>query len=91
MENALELITLQRTVNRFARDLLPPRSGFIVAHDEVLVVYACKMKVQYLSLDCCFPHQTGVTERSISGHDRRTADRVVHQVVITHQPYWIRN
>jgi hypothetical protein len=44
------------------------------------------VKVQYASVNSCLPHQTGVTERSISGHDRRAADSVSDEVVITHQP-----
>jgi hypothetical protein len=42
------------------------------------------VEVQHSSIDCRFPHQTGVTERSISRHDRRTADRVLHDVMIGH-------
>src|SRR6185369_9945972 len=78
-------------MNRFAADLLPPRSSLFVAHDEVLVVDACEVKVQHPTIDCRFPHQTGVTERSISRHDCRATDRVLHDVVISHQPYWISN
>jgi hypothetical protein len=44
------------------------------------------MKVQHPPVDCCLPHQTGVTERSISGHDRRAANRVSNQMMIAHQP-----
>jgi hypothetical protein len=43
------------------------------------------VKVQYPSVYSCLPHQTGVTERSIRGHDRRTADSVSYEVVIAHQ------
>jgi hypothetical protein len=43
------------------------------------------VKVQYASVYSCFPHQTGVTERSIGGHDRRAADSVSDEVVIAHQ------
>jgi hypothetical protein len=86
MKNALELVALQWTMNRFACHLLPPRSSFIVTHDEVLVVDAREPEVQRPSFYCRFPHQTGVTERSIGGHDRHTANRVHHDVVITHQP-----
>jgi hypothetical protein len=32
-----------------------------------------------------------VTERSISCHDRHTANRVSYEMVITHQPDWIGN
>lgn len=77
-------------MNRFATDLLPPASRFFIAHDEVLVVDACEVKVQHAPVDCRFPHQTGVTERSIRGHDRRSANRVSHEVVIGHDPDRIR-
>lgn len=84
MKNLLELLTLQWTMYRFAADLLPPRSSFFIAHDEVLVVDTRKVKVQYPPVYSCLPHQTGVTERSISGHERRAADSVSHEMVITH-------
>jgi hypothetical protein len=71
-------------MNRFAADLLPPRPGFFITHDEVLVVDTCEVKVQYPPVNRCLPHQTGVTERSISGHDRRAADIVSNKMVITH-------
>src|SRR3712207_7296641 len=32
------------------------------------------------------PHQTGVTERSISGDDLHAPDPVLHQVVVGHLP-----
>src|SRR5829696_1806120 len=91
MKNCFELTTFQWTMNRFPANLLPPCPSFLITHDEILVIDSRKMKVQYPSIDCCFPHQTGVTERSISGHDRRTTDRVPHQMMISHQPYWISN
>ena len=84
MKDTLELMALQWTMNRFATNLLPPAAGFFITHDEVLVVDACKVEVQHAPIDCRFPHQTGVTERSISGHDRRAADRVPHEVMIGH-------
>ena len=71
-------------MNRLAADLLPPRSSFFIAHDEVLVIDTCKVKVQYPSVYGCLPHQTGVTERSISGEDRRAADSVSYKMVIAH-------
>ena len=91
VKDALELMALQWTMNRFATHLLPPASRLFIAHDEVLVVDAREMKVQHTPVDCRFPHQTGVTERSISRHDRRVANRVLHDVVIAHQPDWIRH
>jgi hypothetical protein len=86
MKNLLELVSFQRTLNGLAADLLPPRSRLFITHDEVLVVDTGKVKVQYPSIDCCLPHQTGVTERSISGHYRRAANRVSDKVVIAHEP-----
>jgi len=91
VKDTLELMALQWTMNRFATDLLPPASRLLITHDEVLVVDACKVKVQYASIDCRFPHQTGVTERSIRCHDRRAANCVRHDVVIAHQSNGIRN
>jgi len=78
-------------MDRFAADLLPPAARLLIAHDEVLVVDAGEVKVQHPPVDCRFPHQTGVTERSISRHDRRAANRVLHDVVIAHQSNRIRN
>ena len=40
---------------------------------------------------CCFPHQTGVTERSISGNYGSAADGVLDQMVISHQANRISN
>jgi hypothetical protein len=34
----LEMLTLGRAKNCFSSDLLPPRPGFFVLHDEVLVI-----------------------------------------------------
>jgi len=45
--------------------------------------------MQLLSLEQGAPHQTGVTERSIGGNDWLSADRVMNDVVIPHQPNWI--
>jgi len=78
-------------MNRFAADLLPPRSRFLITHDEVLVINAGEVKVQHAPVYCRLPHQTGVTERSISGHDRRSANRVLHQMMVGHDPDWIRD
>ena len=85
MEDSFELATFQWTMKRLPADLLPPASRLFISHDEVLVVDACEMKVQHAPVDCRFPHQTGVTERSIRRHDRRAANRVLHDVVIAHQ------
>ena len=86
MEDALELASFQWAMNRFPTDLLPPGSSLFITHDEVLIVNAREVKVQHSSIHCRFPHQTGVTERSIGGHDRRPANRVLHHVMIAHEP-----
>src|SRR6185369_8551015 len=91
VKDTLELMSLEWTMDRFATDLLPPASRLLITHDEVLVVDSCEMKVQHAPVDCRFPHQTGVTERSISRHDRRAANRVLHDVVIAHQANRISN
>src|SRR6185437_5127149 len=91
VKDTLELPALQWTMDGFAADLLPPASRLFITHDEVLVVDTGEVKVQHPPVDCRFPHQTGVTERSISRHDRRAANRVLHDVVIAHQPDRIRN
>src|SRR5215213_10789888 len=84
-------MSLQWTINRFATDLLPPAPSLLIAHDEVLIVNAREVEVQHAPIDCRFPHQTGVTERSISRDDGRAADRVLYDVVITHEPDRISN
>ena len=84
MIDGLQPLALQRTLNRFASHLLPPRSGFLVAHDEILIVDACKMKVKLPSVYCRFPHQTGVTERSISGNYWRAPNHVLNQMMVGH-------
>ena len=68
----------------FAGYLLPPRAGLFITHDEVLIVDSGEMKVKHSPIDCSFPHQTGVTERSICRHDRSAADRVLDHVMIGH-------
>ena len=89
MKERAQLLPFQWSLNRFAGDLLPPRSGLFVAHDEVLVVDTGQMKVQHLAVYRCLPHQTGVTERSISRDDRRVSNHVLHQVMISHEPHRI--
>jgi hypothetical protein len=42
------------------------------------------MKVQHLSVYRCLPHQTGVTERSISGDYGNRTDHVLHNVMVSH-------
>ena len=84
-------MTFQRTEDRFSCNLLPPGAGLFITHDEVLIVNARQMKMEYAAVYSCFPHQTGVTERSISGHDRSATHRVLDQMVISHQPDRISN
>ena len=76
----------QRAEDRFAGDLLPPGAGLLIAHDEVLVVDPRQVEVQRPSVDRRLPHQTGVTERSISGDDRHRRRPCPARVVIGHLP-----
>ena len=78
------MVALERAEDRFTSYLLPPRTSLFIFHDEILVVDAGEMKMQHASVNCCFPHQTGVTERSISGTDWVTAHRVSHDMMIGH-------
>jgi hypothetical protein len=83
-EHEFERCALQRAVDGFAGDLLPPGSGFAVAHEEVLVVDAGEIKVQYSPVDSSRPHQTGVTERSIGDGDRYAANHIIEDVMVRH-------
>ena len=83
-KHRLEMLALERAQDRFAGDLLPPRTSLFIFHDEILIVDTGQMKVQYSSVDCCLPHQTGVTERSIGGTYGRAAHCVRHDVMIGH-------
>jgi hypothetical protein len=67
MKNWTKPLALEWTLDRFAGDLLPPRASLLVAHDEVLIINSRQMKVKLSSVYRRLPHQTGVTERSISG------------------------
>lgn len=89
MENALEVAAFQRAQDRLSGYLLPPGTGLFVTHNEVLIVDAGEMKMKHASLYSCFPHQTGVTERSIGGNDRSASHRVLDQMVVGHQANWI--
>ena len=91
MEDTLEAVAFQRAEDSFSGYLLPPGAGLFIPHDEVLIVNAPEMKMEYASVYSRFPHQTGVTERSIGGHDRSATHRVLDQMVISHQPNWIAN
>lgn len=91
MEDALEAVTLQGAQDRFPRYLLPPGAGLFITHNEVLIVDPSEMKMKHASVYSCFPHQTGVTQRSISGHDRSATHRVLYQMVVSHQANRIGN
>ena len=58
--------------------------SFLIAHQEVLVIDACEMKVQFASVYAAGPDQTRMGERSISDHDGQAVEPVVHNVVISH-------
>ena len=83
-EDEVERCALQRAVDGLASDLLPPCSGFAVAHEEVLVVDAGEIKVQHSSVDDSRPHQTGVTKCSIGDRDRHACDDIVEDVMVGH-------
>ena len=83
------MLTFERTEDRFAGHLLPPGAGLFVTHDEVLIVDARQVKVKLPSVYCRFPHQTGVTERSISGDNRSAADHVLHEMMVSHEANWV--
>src|SRR5205807_4875419 len=83
-KNRLEALALKWTKDRFAGHLLPPRASLFISHDEILVVDTGEMKMQYASVNCRLPHQTGVTERSISCTDWRAPDGVLDHVMIGH-------
>ena len=89
MKNRLEALSFQRTLDRFPGYLLPPRTSFEVAHDEILVVNARELKMKLPSTYCRLPHQTGVTERSIGGDDWGAADNVLDQMVVGHESHRI--
>ena len=86
MKDRLEPLPAQRPRDRLAGDLLPPRAGLLVTHDEVLVVDAGQVKVQLATIYFSFPHQTGVTERSIGRNYGDPAHRVMQNVMIGHLP-----
>ena len=89
MIKRLQALTFQRSINRFTGHLLPPGTGLFISHDEVLIIDAGQMKMQHASIYYRLPHQTGVTERSICRHDWLAANRVLHQVVVSHQAHRI--
>jgi hypothetical protein len=78
-------LPFQGAKDRLSRDLLPPRACLLIAHDEVLIVYSGEMKVQHAPIYRRLPHQTGVTERSISRDNRRASHHVLRHMMISHQ------
>ena len=52
MKYTLELMALEWAMNRFTTNLLPPATCFFIAHDEVLIVDAGKVKVKNAPVDC---------------------------------------
>src|SRR5207248_11338352 len=83
-KHRLQTLTLERAKDRFAGYLLPPRTSLFISHDEILIVDTGEMKVQYSTVNSCLPHQTGVTERSISCTNWRAPYDVGHDVMIGH-------
>ena len=83
MVDQLKLLTFGRAKDCFSGDLLPPRARLVILHDEVLVVYPRKMKLRAATCIGRFPHQTGVTERSVGDKDGYAANRVLHHMVIS--------
>ena len=83
-EDEIEPRALQRAVDGFAGDLLPPSAGLFIPHKEILVVDSRQIKMQDSTVYASRPHQTGVTERSIGDGHRHATDHVIHDVVICH-------
>ena len=83
MKDLLQAAAFQLALNGFTGYLLPPGAGLFIAHDEVLVVDAGKAKSQFAIVNLRFPHQTGVTERSVSGDNRRASDHTIDDMMIS--------
>src|SRR5213075_1562793 len=49
-KNRPQVFALERAENRFTGYLLPPRDGLFISHDEILIVDAGEMKMQYSSI-----------------------------------------
>ena len=91
MENSLEVMTLQGAEDCFSRNLLPPGAGLFITHDKVLIVDTSEMEMEHSPVYSCFPHQTGVTERSISGNQRSASNGVLNHMVVSHQSNRVSN
>src|ERR1041384_5456897 len=76
-------LAFRRAENSFSGDLLPPRAGFVILHEEVLIINPRKMELRVASCTGRLPHQTGVAERSVSDKHRDAANHVLHYVVIS--------
>src|SRR2546422_9821943 len=79
--NPAQALAAQLAQDAFAGDLLPPASGLLVDHEEILVVDADQMEAKDAAVYRTVPHQTGVTERSIGGQQRRRAELVIEHVM----------
>src|SRR4051794_23877130 len=82
MSHRVQDAAFHRACDAFARYLLPPRARLFVAHYEVLIVDAREMKTERSPVNCSFPHQTGVAERSVSGDYGCAADLVLYYVMV---------
>ena len=60
MRDRFKALAFGRAEDGFAGDLLPPRAGLFVLHDEVLVIYPRKMELRGATCIGRLPHQTGV-------------------------------
>ena len=79
-----ELCPFHRARNCGTRDLLPIAACLLIAHQEILVVDARQVKVQFASVQAAGPDQTRVAERSIGNNNRQSVQPVVHYMVIPH-------
>src|SRR5882762_9311504 len=84
VRDRFEALAFGRAEDRFTGDLLPPRAGLFVLHDEVLVIYPSKMELRGATCIGCLPHQTGVTERSVGDKHRNASNHVLHYMVISY-------
>ena len=51
-----------------------------------MIVDPEQFEMQLTAFNRCFPHQTGVTERSIRGNNRLAPDLVVNKVMVSKKP-----
>ena len=62
----------------------------LIAHQKILVVDACQMKVQLPPLYAAGPDQTRVAQRSIGDDDGQLMQPIIHDMVIPHLANGIR-